>query len=143
MSANVAVSVSAFDEWAAPQNYFDVIDERYGPFLLDVCATPQNAKCERFYTKDGLAKPWSANNWMNPPYGCDVGSWIKRAFDETKNGNTTVALLPARIDARLFQEYICGKQEFYLLGGCTEFGGGGSRSRFSAMLVIFGRPPRT
>lgn len=139
MSVNAALSASASDEWAAPQNYFDVIDERYGPFLLDVCATPQNAKCERFYTreKDGLANPWSANNWMNPPCGCDIGSWIKRASDEAKNGNTTIALLPARIDTRLFHEYINGKHEFHLLCGCPEFGGGRSGAPFSVMLVIF------
>ncbi len=143
MSVNAALSASASDEWATTQDYFNVIDERYGPFLLDVCATPQNAKCERFYTKDGLANRWSANNWMNPPCGCDIDSWIKRAFDEAKNGNTTVALLPAQIDAGLFHEYICGKHEFHLLGGCPALGGSKSSAPFSAMLVIFGRTPRS
>ena len=46
-------------EWETPPGLFARLDARYG-FTLDACATPQNAKCPRFYTveDDGLKQPW-------------------------------------------------------------------------------------
>jgi len=47
---------SATDEWATPQLLFDELDRIFGGFTLDPCATPENAKCRRFFTRsdDGL-----------------------------------------------------------------------------------------
>lgn len=40
--------------------------------LLDVCASEQNKKCERFITEqqDTLVTPWGEGNlcWLSPPY---------------------------------------------------------------------------
>ena len=35
-------------------------------FTVDVCALPENAKCERFYTPDddGLSMPWGGGGSM-------------------------------------------------------------------------------
>ena len=38
-------------EWATPQDFFDELNAEFG-FTLDVCATPENAKCERYFTQD-------------------------------------------------------------------------------------------
>jgi hypothetical protein len=37
--------------------------------------------CRRYYTKqdDGLSKKWGERNWMNPPYGREIGEWVKKA----------------------------------------------------------------
>lgn len=45
--------------WATPQDFFDNLDAEFN-FDIDVCATPENAKCERFFTEeqDGLSKSW-------------------------------------------------------------------------------------
>lgn len=53
---------SATDEWATPQDFFDKLDAEFH-FDLDVCATPENAKCARYYTKvqDGLKQPWGGD----------------------------------------------------------------------------------
>lgn len=42
-----------------PQQFFDWISGIFR-FDLDVCALPENAKCEKYYTPedDGLSKPW-------------------------------------------------------------------------------------
>lgn len=55
MNNNVMFS-SKTDVWATPQKFFDELNREFN-FELDVCATPENAKCRRFYTKeqDGLA----------------------------------------------------------------------------------------
>ena len=34
---------SKTDMWATPQDTFDALAAEFGPFELDVCATPENA----------------------------------------------------------------------------------------------------
>ena len=68
------------DNRATPPEVFEPLNRRF-QFTLDVAASVQNAKCERFYTRenDGLARPWAAERvWCNPPYS-DVGTWVRRA----------------------------------------------------------------
>lgn len=50
---------SASEEWATPQELFDKLNEEFC-FTLDPCATPQNHKCEQYFTKeqDGLKMDW-------------------------------------------------------------------------------------
>ena len=57
-------------EWETPIAFYNKLDEKYH-FTLDVCATKENAKCQKFFTRedDGLAKEWNGVCWMNPPYG--------------------------------------------------------------------------
>jgi len=45
--------------WATPQDFFDKLNEEFH-FGLDVCATPDNAKCSNFFTEevDGLKQNW-------------------------------------------------------------------------------------
>lgn len=75
------------DEWATPQDLFDALDATFH-FTLDPCATPENAKCAKFYTKeqDGLKQDWGgtlfgaihptaerlANGFKNAP---NTGEW--------------------------------------------------------------------
>ena len=70
---------SQTDEWETPQILFQALDREFG-FDLDVCATPENAKCRLYYTRnqDGLRMPWSGTVWCNPPYGRKIGSWVKK-----------------------------------------------------------------
>lgn len=58
MNTDVMFS-SASDDWETPQYLFDELNEVYH-FETDVCATPENAKCARFFTKeqDGLKQVW-------------------------------------------------------------------------------------
>lgn len=59
---NKAMYSSASDEWETPQDLFDDLDVRFH-FQTDVCATPQNAKCQRFFTKEqnGLLQDWGGD----------------------------------------------------------------------------------
>lgn len=47
------------DLWATPQSFYDELNEEFN-FNLDPCATPENAKCKKFFTKkiDGLRQNW-------------------------------------------------------------------------------------
>ena len=44
--------------WATPQEFFDKLNWRFGPFNLDPCASTHNTKCANFYTEaeNGLEK---------------------------------------------------------------------------------------
>lgn len=47
------------DEWTTPTDLYNELDKEFS-FNLDPCATPGNAKCEKYFTKEdnGLAKSW-------------------------------------------------------------------------------------
>lgn len=90
------------DEWETPQELFDELDQEFH-FDLDVCATSENAKCKRYFTKeyDGLWAFWSGNVWCNPPYS-DIKSWVEKAYNRS---GLSVLLVPARTDTKWFHEY--------------------------------------
>ena len=99
---------SKSNEWGTPQDLFDQLDEVY-QFTLDPCATPYNAKCIKYYTKeeDGLSKDWSGECvFMNPPYGREIKKWVKKAYEESLKGASVVCLIPARTDTVYWHQYI-------------------------------------
>ena len=55
---------SKTDMWETPQELFDKLDEEFH-FTLEVCAVPENAKCNRFYSPedDGLFQSWDGVVW--------------------------------------------------------------------------------
>lgn len=133
---------SKTDQWATPQDFFDKLNEEFD-FTLDVCALPENAKCKQFFTPeiDGLSQPWNGRVWCNPPYGREIGQWVRRAFLAIASGGAEVVvmLLPARTDTRWFHEYIYGKAEIRFLKGRLKFGGSKNAASFPSMVVIFRR----
>ena len=78
---------SATDVWATPQDFFDAMASEFC-FETDVCALPENAKCDRFYTpeQDGLAQQWQGVCWMNPPYGRTIAAWVRKAYESARGG---------------------------------------------------------
>lgn len=50
---------------ATPQDVFDRISKVFR-FTLDVCALPENAKCERYFTPeiDGLSQQWRGGHMV-------------------------------------------------------------------------------
>ena len=90
---NAALFSSATPEWGTPQDLFNALNRRFS-FTLDVCASPENAKCPHFFSKeeDGLSRPWSGRCWMNPPYGRFIGAWVEKARREAENGVLVVGL---------------------------------------------------
>lgn len=138
---NTAVMFSsATDLWATPQWLFDDFNAEFG-FTLDACALPSNAKCAKYFTPevDGLAQDWAGEVvWCNPPYGREIGKWVKKCAEEAKKNNTTVvALLPARTDTKWFHEYIYHKAEVVFLRGRLKFGDAKNSAPFPSMIVIF------
>ena len=130
---------SETSEWATPQDVFDELDAEFG-FTLDVCATVDNAKCERYFTAevDGLAQDWTDVCWMNPPYGREIGRWVRKAYESAQNGATVVCLVPARTDTAWWHDY-CARGEVRLLRGRLKFGAATNSAPFPSAVVVFGR----
>ena len=122
-------------EWATPQDTFDALNKEF-QFDVDVCANESNAKCERYFSKeqDGLKMDWGGLRcWCNPPYGREIGKWVKKASES----DFCVMLLPSRTDTRWFHDYIYGKSEIRFIKGRLKFGDGKGSAPFPSMIVIF------
>lgn len=130
---------SKTDLWSTPQDLFDDLDRVYR-FDVDVCATPENAKCATFYTleQDGLAQDWRGTCWLNPPYGREIGKWVEKARRSAdENGATVVCLLPARTDTRWWHEH-CSLGHITFIKGRLKFGGSKNGAPFPSAIVVFG-----
>jgi len=126
---------SKSEEWATPQDFFEQIDKEFH-FNLDACATAENAKCDKYYTKeqDGLSQEWNGIVWCNPPYGRSIGMWVKKAYESK---TTVVLLVPARTDTKWFHDYVLGKAEVRFVKGRLKFGGCKNSAPFPSMLVVY------
>ena len=134
---NPGLFSSASDNWSTPQKTFDELNAEFG-FTLDVCASPENTKCTRFFTvqQDGLSQDWEGEIcWMNPPYGRHIGKWVAKA-----SIHRVVALLPARTDTRWFHNFILDKAKIRFIRGRLKFGGAENSAPFPSMVVIWNEP---
>lgn len=142
--ANIDVMyMSKSNEWATPQDFFDELDKEFH-FNLDPCATDENHKCERYFTKadDGLSKDWGGYRvFCNPPYGRDIPKWVEKSFREGHKDNTIVVMLiPARTDTKYFHDYILHRAEIRFVKGRLKFHGEDGKNDcapFPSMVVIF------
>jgi phage N-6-adenine-methyltransferase len=132
---------SETDLWATPQEFYNRLDAEFH-FELDVCATPDNAKCSRYFTEreNGLLQKWTGIVWMNPPYGREIGQWIQKAYESAQEGATVVCLIPSRTDTTWWHEY-CMKGEIRFVRGRLKFGGVVDNAPFPSAVVIFRDTP--
>ena len=125
------------DLYSTPQNLFDKLNEKY-MFELDVCATHENAKCRRYFTRsdDGLVQKWEGACWMNPPYGREIIKWMEKAYISALDGATVVCLVPSRTDSRWWHEFaMLGEIEF--IRGRLKFGDSKNSAPFPSAIVVF------
>lgn len=124
--------------WETPQELFDKLDAIHH-FTLDVCALPENAKCEKYFTPDddGLSQEWKGVCWCNPPYGREIGKWVEKAYIVSEfYGVKVVMLLPARTDTAWFHNY-CMKGKIEFIRGRLKFGKSKNSAPFPSMIVVF------
>jgi len=130
---------STTDMWETPKDLFDRMNAVFR-FDLDVCATAENAKCDRFFSPedDGLSQNWTGACWMNPPYGRVISLWVKKAYESARSGATVVCLLPARTDASWWHDYVM-RGEIHFIRGRLKFGGAKHNAPFPNAIVVFRR----
>lgn len=129
---------SETDLWATPQDFFNKCNEEFN-FTLDVCATEENAKCDKYFTKqiDGLSQKWEGVCWMNPPYWREIKAWMKKAYESSLEGAVVVCLVPARTDTAWWHDYAMKAEEIRFISGRLKFGNAKNSAPFPSALVIF------
>lgn len=129
---------SKTNEWATPQELYNQLDREF-LFTLDPCATPENAKCERFFTEadNGLLQSWDNERvFCNPPYGRQLKQWVKKASEA--RGGVVVLLIPARTDTSYFHDYIYRSgAQIRFIRGRLKFGNSKNSAPFPSMVVVF------
>lgn len=140
MGINAGLMSSATEDWATPDDLFNRLDAEFG-FDLDVCAAEWNHKTPRFFDKavDGLSQEWSGVCWMNPPYGREIGKWMRKALESARGGATVVCLVPARTDTAWWHDY-ADKGEVRFLRGRVKFvspNGPQQSAPFPSAVVVF------
>lgn len=146
------------DDRGTPDEVFGPLNDRFGPFTLDVAAAHHNARCADYYTRadDGLARPWSGIVWCNPPFS-NLSAWTDKAWAELGLGRVEriVMLLPAnRTEQGWWQdsiephrdqpgsalrvEFLRGRTRF-IKAGATEIKPN-ERPPFGCCLAIWQRP---
>lgn len=141
MPINSGLFSSNTNEWATPQKVFDELDAEFH-FDLDPCSTHENAKCKRHFTieDDGLAQDWGgAKVFCNPPYGREIGTWVRKCYEESRKPNTLVVMLiPSRTDTLWFHTWIYHKaREIRFIRGRLHFNESKQGAPFPSMIVVF------
>ena len=140
MTISQALYTSRTDEWPTPQLFFDVLNAEFR-FTLDPCASSDNAKCRRFFTKkhDGLSRGWGRHRvFCNPPYGSAMRAWARKCFEASSGGALVVLLAHARTDTRWFHDWVYGRAaEIRFVRGRLRFGDGKQSAPFPSLVAVF------
>ena len=135
MAISKALYSSESEMWETPQDLFDRLDKEFH-FTVDVCALDSNTKCASFYSpdQDGLKQKWEGACWMNPPYGRNIGEWMKKALESEA---TVVCLVPARTDTKWWHDYAMKASEIRFVKGRLKFGDSKNSAPFPSAIIVF------
>jgi phage N-6-adenine-methyltransferase len=130
--------------WCTPKSFFDKLNAEFH-FGLDAAATDKSAKCGVYFTpeQDAFRQRWDGRGvvFLNPPYGRELGKWVRKAYEEAQRGATIVMLIPSRTDTSYFHDYILGKAEIRFIRGRLKFTDEDGRSSdpapFPSMVVVY------
>lgn len=136
MSFNRSLFSSASGEWETPSELFNALDAEFH-FTLDACASPDKAKCTRYYSERALEETWAGIVWVNPPYGRLIGQWTRKGRQSAEAGATVVMLLPSRTDTKWWHEDVMRSSEIRFIRGRLKFGGAMTGAPFPSAVVIF------
>jgi phage N-6-adenine-methyltransferase len=126
-------------EWATPPEIFAALDAELGPFDLDPCATAENARCPRYFTReqDGLTQIWTGRVFVNPPYNRETGLWMAKAWESAQTtADLVVCLVFSRTGTRWWHDY-AARGEVRFLRGRLRFGNADNPAPFDSAVVVF------
>lgn len=140
MAISSVLYSSRSEEWPTPDSFFRSLHREFS-FTLDPCATPDNAKCRRFFTKaqNGLSQDGKTHRvFCNPPYGREMRECAPKCFLSSQAGALVVLLAHARTDTRWFHDWVYGKaDEIRFVRGRLKFGDGAMSAPFPSLVAVY------
>lgn len=124
---NVHFSSQRLD-WQTPKAVYQILDAEF-QFDFDPC--PNNP------TFDGLSIEWGGSNYVNPPYGREIGAWLAKGYAEAQQGKTVVFLIPSRTDTKWWHNYCMKADEIRFIKGRLKFDEHENSAPFPSAIVIF------
>lgn len=122
-------------DWQTPDDVYAKLDAEFH-FDHDPCPPEQEVDS---IDRDSLwAAPWGERNFVNPPYGREIGTWLKRGYEESLCGNLSVFLIPSRTDTRWWHDYVMKADEIRFIKGRLKFKGAKNNAPFPSAIVVFG-----
>lgn len=119
-------------DWATPKAVYDALDAEFH-FDYDPCSLyVPNA-----LAVDGLTSDWGAATFCNPPYGTEIGVWLRKAYEQWQAGKTVVLLIPSRTDTRWWHDYVMQATEIRFIKGRLKFGDAVNSAPFPSAVVVF------
>jgi len=131
--------ISKSIEYSTPKKIVDPLIKEF-QLQTDVCASGQNFKLEKYWTKEqnALLKDWIGNCWMNPPFDRSLKKWVEKAFNETKkHGGTKVCLIPVRSNTKWWAELV-PQAELRFINGEVNFNNEKRGLWMGMCILIFG-----
>ena len=115
--------------WRTPKWLYDELNAEFA-FNYDPC--PPQPKV------DGLSTDWGKRNFVNPPYGRAIKDWVYKAWWESRRGNLSVMLIPARTDTSYWHDVIFPfAKEIRFMPGRLKFDDGKNPAPFPSAIVVF------
>jgi site-specific DNA-methyltransferase (adenine-specific) len=115
-------------DWKTPKAVYQILDAEFN-FDYDPCPP--------HYEIDGLTSEWGQSNFVNPPYGRELPKFIKKGFEQYKQGKVVVLLIPSRTDTRWWHEFCMQATEIRFIKGRLKFDDQKNSAPFPSAIVIF------
>jgi hypothetical protein len=125
---NRGLFTSLRGDWKTPKALYQALDAEFH-FDNDPC--PVKPKI------NGLESEWGNVNFVNPPYGREITSWIQKGYQENLKGKTVVFLIPSRTDTRWWHEYIMKANEIRFIRGRLKFDDQKNSAPFPSAIAVF------
>jgi len=119
---------SVRSDWRTPRAFYLGLNQEFH-FTFDPC--PSNPAF------DGLKRSWGKRNFVNPPYGREIGKWLKKGYEESLKGKLVVFLIPSRTDTRWWHDYVMKADEIRFIKGRLKFEGAKYSAPFPSCIAIF------
>lgn len=116
-------------DWKTPKEVYNKLNQEFH-FDFDPC--PFNPEFDGLLIED-----WGQINFVNPPYGREIGKWIERGVREWMKGHTVVFLIPSRTDTKWWHNWVMKADEIRFIRGRLKFDAQKNSAPFPSAVVIF------
>lgn len=152
---NQVVWSSDKTDWGTPVDLFERLHAKYR-FTYDPASRHTNHLCGTYSTvdgtygtgvlgepvqltdEDGLSASWQGHRiFLNPPYGREIGDWVRKAAEESQGSALVVALLPVRTGTRWWREWVVPYADIEYLPGRLTFVGAVNSAPFDSAIARY------